>query len=63
MSPPFRWFIGLALMAVGVIILLLVNGCADRTGESWDQDNLKRFDRGCPTAIYYGPEAKLCPTY
>lgn len=33
--------------------------------ESWDQANLKRDDRGCPTAIYYvNPKTKLleqCP--
>ena len=58
MSPPFRWFIGLALMAVGVIILLLAQGCShcrncnESASQSWDQSNLKQFDQGCPTAIY-----------
>jgi hypothetical protein len=31
--------------------------------ESWDQENLKRNDHGCPTAIYVAPEGVLtqCP--
>jgi hypothetical protein len=30
---------------------------------SWDQENLKRDDHGCPTAIYVAPsgELKQCP--
>lgn len=30
---------------------------------SWDQDNLKRQDYGCPTAIYVAPGGNLeqCP--
>ena len=55
MSPPFRWFIGLALMAVGVIILLLAQGCSrchNCDQLEWSPANLKQFDSGCPTAIY-----------
>jgi len=30
---------------------------------SWDQENLKRHDRGCPTAIFIAPKGILrqCP--
>lgn len=77
MNPPFRWFIGLALMAVGVIILMLANSCSHChncyqglneashiSSESWSQDNLKQFDSGCPTAIYVNNRygfLELCP--
>lgn len=27
--------------------------------ESWDQENLKRNDRGCPTAVFVAPEGNL----
>jgi len=32
--------------------------------ESWDQENLKRHDSGCPTAIFDAPNGnlRLCPT-
>lgn len=32
-------------------------------GESWDQENLKKNDRGCPTAIFVAPGGTLveCP--
>jgi hypothetical protein len=31
---------------------------------SWDQENLKQNDHGCPTAIYDAPDGnlRLCPT-
>jgi hypothetical protein len=29
------------------------------SGQSWDQENLKRNDRGCPTAIYTAPNGNL----
>lgn len=31
--------------------------------QSWDQENLKRNDAGCPTAIFVAPGGKLaqCP--
>lgn len=31
--------------------------------QSWDQENLKRNDHGCPTAIFIAPEGNLvqCP--
>lgn len=28
-------------------------------GQSWDQENLKRDDAGCPTAIYVAPGGEL----
>lgn len=27
--------------------------------ESWDQENLKRHDTGCPTAIFVAPDGNL----
>lgn len=27
--------------------------------QSWDQENLKKLDRGCPTAVYDAPNGKL----
>jgi hypothetical protein len=27
--------------------------------QSWDQENLKRNDHGCPTAIYVAPSGEL----
>ena len=41
----------------------VVAGCsspAHSPAQSWDQENLKRHDVGCPHAIYYGPHAELC---
>lgn len=34
-----------------------------QAGGSWDQENLKRNDHGCPTAIFIAPEGNLiqCP--
>lgn len=34
-----------------------------RHSQSWDQENLKRNDRGCPTAVYIAPHGVLeqCP--
>lgn len=31
--------------------------------DSWDQENLKRHDKGCPTAIYVAPEGNLTLCY
>lgn len=40
-----------------------VNGVSPTPEQSWDQANLKRFDSGCPTAIYVSPNGvlELCP--
>ena len=61
------------------LILLLLSGCAcdggwrnmsdrwceehQRAAQSWDQENLKRHDAGCPTAIFVAPHGELqqCP--
>lgn len=50
---------------------ITVNGVAQEVveqqprpkGESWDQENLKKNDRGCPTAIFAAPDGDLvqCP--
>ena len=36
---------------------------APRPEQSWDQENLKRHDAGCPTAIYDAPGGvlRICP--
>ena len=31
----------------------------DRRAQSWDQENLKRNDKGCPTAIFVAPNGNL----
>ena len=37
--------------------------CRHYGEQSWSQDNLKRDDNGCPTAIYDAPggNLRLCP--
>lgn len=30
-----------------------------RNDQSWDQENLKKNDRGCPTAIFIAPNGNL----
>ena len=52
------------LIAVGFVLGLCVLssiGCAARPTpeQSWDQANLKRNDKGCPTAIYVAPNGEL----
>jgi hypothetical protein len=32
---------------------------ACRKAQSWDQENLKQFDRGCPRSIYIAPNGNL----
>jgi hypothetical protein len=32
---------------------------AVQPSQSWDQENLKRNDKGCPNAIYIAPNGKL----
>lgn len=33
------------------------------SAQSWDQENLKRYDVGCPTAVFIAPDGNLeqCP--
>jgi len=35
------------------------SGWCTHKAESWDQENLKRHDSGCPTAIYDAPGGNL----
>jgi hypothetical protein len=43
------------------IIYIAVVGCAHipQKSMSWDQENLKRHDVGCPTAIFVAPGGNL----
>lgn len=52
----------LGLLAVLIVVLLCsISGCASKRlpSQSWDQENLKRYDRGCPTAIFIAPHGEL----
>jgi hypothetical protein len=60
----------LLLAIVLTIWLAALCGCAGASApihhdprESWDQQNLKRYDDGCPTSIYWAPGGvlELCP--
>lgn len=50
----------LAAFALMVLVAILF-GCARPSPKSmsWDQENLKRNDHGCPTAIYVAPGGNL----
>jgi hypothetical protein len=67
MDPHLRDFaIGMMLLLVLGVILM---GCDvshklhEPDPQSWAQDNLKRNDTGCPTAIFIAPHGNLqeCP--
>jgi hypothetical protein len=65
------------MMRTAIIVTLLLYGLAglgvyvvykhvQHTAEksaSWDQENLKRNDHGCPTAVFVAPNGELiqCP--
>lgn len=54
----------IALSIVAVVALVLTIGhVAPQPSQSWDQENLKRNDHGCPTAVYVAPNGDLhqCP--
>ena len=55
------WFLTWALVATLMVCILGVVGCASARpkAESWDQENLKRNDHGCPTAIFIAPGGVL----
>lgn len=46
---------------VTIAVAVALAGCATHHDprQSWDQANLKRNDKGCPTAIYIAPEGNL----
>ena len=52
-----------AATIVLLCILGILFGCAHTCTQSWDQENLKRNDHGCPTAIFIAPNGVLeqCP--
>lgn len=51
------------LIVGAVIVFMALHGCASsvptRVGESWDQENLKKHDVGCPTAVFITPGGNL----
>jgi hypothetical protein len=67
------WLLALAIIAVGAfagfgLAMGLIHSQDERPRSreaSWDQENLKRHDNGCPTAIYTVINGKLiqCPPY
>ena len=64
MTPYFRFFaVGFGIGAV-IALLLLSLGCST-AGTNWSQENLKRNDRGCPTAVFIAPggELKQCELF
>lgn len=56
-----RWTYFLLAVALLALVIMLF-GCRTRA-QSWDQENLKRNDTGCPTAIYIVQDGELilCP--
>jgi hypothetical protein len=56
-----KWFM-FGMVAMGLFaVLCTLFGCATHHPKSmsWDQENLKRNDKGCPTAIYIAPGGNL----
>jgi len=51
----------LLIAAIWYAVLSAGSGCASHSTkeQSWDQENLKRNDHGCPTAIYIAPGGVL----
>jgi hypothetical protein len=53
----------IAVLALALTVLLAACASAPVThhsaGESWDQENLKLNDHGCPTAIFVAPNGEL----
>jgi hypothetical protein len=59
-----RWtYFLLAVALLALVIMLFGCGPSHISSESWSQDNLKRNDTGCPTAIYIVQDGELilCP--
>jgi hypothetical protein len=58
-------YLAIALLLLSMVATSLLMGCshAPTSEQSWDQENLKRFDHGCPTAIFIAPGGDLeeCP--
>lgn len=51
---------GFMLCALIIVLVVLFAGCsATRSAQSWDQENLKRSDHGCPSAVYTAPDGNL----
>jgi len=67
MSTFTKWFAPL-LIGLPLVVLLTEGGIhrhpynqheGEIKSQSWDQENLKRNDCGCPTAIYVAPGGEL----
>jgi hypothetical protein len=62
-----RWTYFLSAVALLALVITLfgcrTSGPSHISSESWSQDNLKRNDTGCPTAIYIVQDGELilCP--
>jgi hypothetical protein len=67
MKKDYGGFFGLALMSFifGALLVKAVNwaypvpAAKPAREQSWDQENLKRHDSGCPTAIFVAPHGEL----
>ena len=66
MTPYFKSFLAVtALLVTGFLIGTVLFGCVQRPlphrdpSASWDQENLKKNDQGCPTAVYVAPNDNL----
>jgi len=66
MTPYFKSFLAVtALLVTGFLIGTVLFGCVQRPlphrdpSASWDQENLKKNDQGCPTAVYVAPNGNL----
>lgn len=51
-----------------IVAVMALSGCSylppflsrvDDPAQSWDQENLKRNDHGCPTSVYIAPGGEL----
>lgn len=56
MSTRYLVWLGVTVVLAAIVYL---GGCATPKSMSWDQENLKRNDSGCPTAIYVAPAGIL----
>ena len=65
MTPNFKAFLAtLLFIAAGATLGFLFAAALTKhqhpdPTQSWDQENLKRYDKGCPTAVYIAPGGNL----
>ena len=53
-----RNILGLRYWPLWILLTAGVSSCRTAS-QSWDQENLKRHDKGCPTAIWIAPGGNL----